>query len=53
MVDFVLYAVRWQLSTPILWLVIKKLGPGIKGTVIANFIGSIVFFFVDRWIFHR
>jgi len=37
---FVLYLVRWQLSTPILWLAVKNLGAGIWSTVIANLIGG-------------
>lgn len=48
---FVLYLVRWQLSTPILWLVVKNMGPGIWATVIANLIGGAIFFWVDRFIF--
>jgi len=48
---FVLYLLRWQLSTPILWLVVKKLGVGIWPTVIANLIGGAIFFWVDRFIF--
>jgi len=48
---FVLYLIRWQLSTPILWLVVRKLGVGIWSTVIANLIGAAIFFWVDRFIF--
>ena len=48
---FILYLVRWQLSTPILWLVVKNLGVGIWSTVIANLIGGSIFFWVDRFIF--
>jgi len=48
---FILYLVRWQLSTPILWLVIKNLGVGIWSTVLANLIGGAIFFWVDRFIF--
>ncbi len=44
----VLYLCRWQLSTPILWIILNKLGNGIKATVIANLIGGIIFFWVDR-----
>jgi hypothetical protein len=42
---------RWQLSTPILWLVVRKLGMGIWSTIIANLIGGCIFFWVDRFIF--
>ena len=48
--EFVLYSIRWQLSTPTLYLITKKL-PGIWGVVIANFVGSCIFYFVDKWIF--
>lgn len=48
---FFLYLIRWQLSTPILWFVLRKLGVGIWSTVIANLIGGAIFFWVDRFIF--
>jgi hypothetical protein len=48
---FLLYLLRWQLSTPILWLVVKQMGTGIGATVIANLIGGAIFFWVDRFIF--
>lgn len=48
---YVLYLIRWQLSTPILWIVVRNLGIGIWSTVIANLIGGAIFFWVDRFIF--
>jgi hypothetical protein len=48
---FILYLLRWQLSTPILWLVVRQLGTGITATIIANLIGGVIFFWVDRFIF--
>jgi hypothetical protein len=48
---FMLYLVRWQLSTPILWLVVRSLGVGFWSTVLANLIGGTIFFWVDRFIF--
>ena len=48
---FWLYLLRWQLSTPILWLVVKNMGTGIVSTVIANLIGGVIFFWVDKFIF--
>jgi hypothetical protein len=48
---FIIYLIRWQLSTPILWLAVKNLGVGIWSTVIANLIGGAIFFWVDRFIF--
>lgn len=48
---FVLYLIRWQLSTPILWLVVRNLGTELWVTVIANLIGGAIFFWVDKFIF--
>ncbi|MFZ2357136.1 MAG: hypothetical protein WAW67_04895 [Candidatus Omnitrophota bacterium] len=48
---FLLYLFRWQLSTPILWLVVNRLGLGLWPTVLANLIGGMIFFWVDRFIF--
>ena len=50
---YILYILRWQLSTPILALCVisfAALGPT-WATVIANFIGSLIFYFIDRFIF--
>jgi hypothetical protein len=47
-----LYVLRWQLSTPILYLVIAYLPYGyLTKTIIANFIGALIFFPVDEIIF--
>lgn len=48
-----LYLVRWQLSTPILAgaLLVLSSVDKITATVIANFIGGLIFFWVDRFIF--
>ena len=48
---FILYLIRWQLSTPILWLVVRNMGAGIGATIIANLIGGAIFFWVDKFIF--
>ena len=48
---FGLYLIRWQLSTPILWLVVRHLGAGLWQTIVANLIGGSIFFWVDRFIF--
>ena len=50
---YLFYLIRWQLSTPILavcliWL--SSLGE-IWSTIIANFIGAILMYPVDRFIF--
>lgn len=49
-ISFICYAFRWQLSTPILYLITKRIS-GIRGTIIANLIGAVIFYFVDRLIF--
>ena len=48
-----LYLVRWQLSTPILAIVLIWLGSTGKlfATIVANAIGGLIFFWVDRFIF--
>ena len=49
------YLVRWQLSTPILAIVLKLLAnmPTLWATVIANLIGGLIFFWVDKIIFKK
>lgn len=51
MLKFILYLLRWQLSTPVLWLVVRKLGTSLESTILANLIGASIFFWVDRFIF--
>lgn len=53
MKQFLLYLIRWQLSTPVLALCLMWLDgvDTLIATVIANFIGGIVFFWVDKLIF--
>ena len=53
---YLLYIVRWQLSTPILYVVIWALTGIIDAiwiTIIANFIGALIFFWVDKFIFRK
>jgi len=50
----VFYIFRWQLSTPILYLVMATLPfDTFVKTVIANLIGALVFFPVDELIFRK
>lgn len=60
MIKFVLYLIRWQLSTPILAPIVAyfKHSESMFGTredwiaaTIANLIGGCIFFWVDRFIF--
>ena len=50
-----LYLLRWQLSTPILAIVLKLLSnmSTLSATIIANFIGGLIFFWVDKLIFKK
>ena len=50
---FLLYILRWECSSPILALCLIWLEPvgAVWATVIANLIGGIIFFWVDRVIF--
>lgn len=50
---FILYLIRWQLSTPILAIVLIWLASMNKwvATIIANLIGGALFFWVDKFIF--
>lgn len=49
---YLLYLLRWQLSTPLLAICLTFLHFGITwNTVIANFIGGLIFFWIDRFIF--
>jgi hypothetical protein len=50
---YLLYLLRWQMSTPILALCVVFLANlgGLYSTVVANFIGGLIFFWVDRFIF--
>ena len=52
---FLLYLLRWQLSTPILAVVVGLLaGHGEwVAAMVANLVGGCVFFWVDRWIFRN
>jgi hypothetical protein len=50
---YFLYLIRWQLSTPILAVVLIWLATWNKwvATIIANLIGGLIFFWVDQYIF--
>ena len=50
-----LYLIRWQLSTPILavaLIYLASLGE-FWATVIANLIGGLIFFWIDKLIFRK
>jgi membrane protein YqaA with SNARE-associated domain len=50
---YIMYLIRWQMSTPVLACVLYYLSPLgiIPATIIANLIGGLVFFWVDYFIF--
>lgn len=51
---FILYLIRWQLSTPILALCLNFLQFNtLINTIIANLIGGIIFYWVDKYIFNK
>lgn len=51
---FILYLIRWQLSTPILALCLNLLHFNtLVNTIIANLIGGIIFYWVDKYIFNK
>lgn len=60
MVKFILYLVRWQLSTVVMTpaVALYKHSPSIFGTkedwisiIIANLVGGCIFYWIDRFIF--
>src|SRR5574344_3159613 len=53
--QYILYLIRWQLSTPILAIVLSLLSSmnTWAATIIANFIGGLIFFWVDKIIFRK
>lgn len=51
---YILYLLRWQLSSPILAICLCYLKLGtILNTIIANLIGGLIFFWVDKLIFEK
>ena len=49
-----LYLIRWQASTPILYLVIDNLQlPDLQKVIIANMIGGCLFFPIDKKILNK
>jgi len=51
---FLLYLLRWECSSPILALVLYLLNVNeILETIIANLIGGMIFYWVDKLIFKK
>lgn len=52
--QYLLYLIRWQLSTPILAFVMYAFDPREiewEASIVANLIGGLIFFWVDKFIF--
>ena len=51
--QYLLYLLRWQLSTPVLALCLVFLGGlgEMWACIVANLIGGLIFFWVDKLIF--
>ena len=51
--QYFLYLLRWQMSTPILAIVLLRLASVNKwtATIIANVVGGLIFFWVNKFIF--
>jgi hypothetical protein len=50
--QYLLYLIRWQLSSPILAFCLMYLHFGVTwNTVVANLVGGLIFFWVDKFIF--
>ena len=54
---YLFYVIRWQLSTPLLVIVLlivsKYTRNRVIGSVIANLIGGLIFYWVDLFIIFR
>ena len=51
---FIKYLIRWQCSTPVLAFVIWLLPCNVLiKTIVANLVGGILFFRIDKWIFRK
>jgi hypothetical protein len=51
--QYFVYLIRWQLSTPLLAAVLVLLSSTnkLQATIVANLIGGLLFFWVDKFIF--
>jgi len=54
MKKYILYLLRWQLSSPILTLCLYYLNFGtIWNTILANLIGGTIFYQIDKRLFRK
>lgn len=52
MKKFILYLMRWQMSSLILIPVIAAIADPVWSAIIGNLIGGCIFFFIDKRIFN-
>lgn len=50
---YIWYLGRWQITSLTLYPCMKIFGSGLYGITMANFIGAIIFFWIDKYIFHN
>jgi len=48
---YLLYLGRWQLTSITMYPVVQLFGGSLWGVFVANLVGGLIFFWVDRWIF--
>lgn len=52
LVALIKYIIKWQLGTPVIYFCILYLpGSNLIKTIMANLIGALLFYRVDKWIF--
>jgi hypothetical protein len=55
MKKFILYVIRWQISSPILFICLYFIPTQniLLKTIISNFIGAMIFYWIDKLIFTK
>ena len=50
-----MYLIRWQLSTPVIYLVMKyvNIDNTLIKTILSNLIGGLIFYWIDKIIFRK
>lgn len=52
---YIMYLIRWQLSTPVIYLVMKyvNIDNMLIKTILSNLIGGLIFYWIDKIIFRK
>lgn len=52
---YTIYLIRWQLSTPVIYLVMRyvNIDNTLIKTILANLIGGLIFYWIDKVIFRK